>query len=56
MNFFSLTNLAKVLSHEIGHTILTDLNPTSQEKDGGHGSEHDEISQELLKMIEASSE
>lgn len=45
-----------MLSHEVGHAILTDINPVSQKKDGGHGFEHDEISQELLKLIETSSE
>lgn len=53
---FSLTNLAQVLAHEIGHTILTDTNPVSQEINGGHGNEHDQISQEILKLIKTSSE
>jgi len=53
---FNLTNLAKVLAHELGHTILTDINPASQEINGGHGKEHDQIFQELLKMIETSPE
>jgi hypothetical protein len=45
-----------VLAHEIGHAILTDTNPASREKEGGHGSEHDKISRELLKLIEVSPE
>jgi predicted SprT family Zn-dependent metalloprotease len=53
---FNLSNLIKVISHELGHAILTDTQPKTQEKDGGHGKEHDEISEKILKMIEISPE
>jgi predicted SprT family Zn-dependent metalloprotease len=53
---FGLTNLAKVLAHELAHAILTDTNPKSQETNGGHGKEHDQISQEISKTIENSPE
>lgn len=53
---FDLNNLARVLAHELGHAILTDTQPETQEIDGGHGKEHDQISQKILKMVEASPE
>jgi Zn-dependent peptidase ImmA (M78 family) len=53
---FNLNNLAKVLAHELGHAILTDTQPKTQEINGGHGKEHDKITEELLKMIEKSEE
>lgn len=53
---FNLNNLTKVISHELGHAILTDTNPKTQEINGGHGKEHDEISEKILKMIESSKE
>jgi hypothetical protein len=53
---FGLTNLAKVLAHELAHAILTDTQPETQEIDGGHGKEHDKICQEISKTIENSPE
>jgi predicted SprT family Zn-dependent metalloprotease len=53
---FSLNNLIKVLAHELGHAILTDAQPETQEINGGHGKEHDQISEKILKMIETSPE
>jgi len=44
------------LAHELGHTILTDTKPETQEINGGHGKEHDKISEELIKLIEKSEE
>ena len=51
-----MTSLAKVLARELAHTILTDTDPKSQETNGGHGQEHDQVSQEVLKVIEVSPE
>jgi hypothetical protein len=51
-----VVNLAQILSHEIGHAILTDTQPETQEINGGHGKEHDQISEKILKMIETSPE
>jgi len=45
-----------VLTHELGHAILTDTQPKTQEIDGGHGKEHDKICEELIKLIEESEE
>ena len=53
---FGLTNLAKVLAHELAHAILTDTAPKTQNINGGHGKEHDQISQEISKTIENSPE
>jgi hypothetical protein len=44
------------LVHELGHAILTDTQPKTQEVNGGHGKEHDKACEELIKLIEASEE
>ncbi len=49
--YFNTESLAEVITHELGHAILTDTNPKSQEINGGHGKEHDKISSELLKLL-----
>jgi hypothetical protein len=51
-----LDNLIKVLAHEIGHAILTDTQPKTQEINGGHGKEHDKTCEGLIKLIEKSEE
>ena len=53
---FNLDNLIRVLAHELGHAILTDTHPKTQEIDGGHEKEHDKICEELIKLIEESEE
>jgi hypothetical protein len=53
---FNLNNLIRVLAHELGHAILTDTQPETQEINGGHGKEHDKTSEELIKLIEKSEE
>ena len=53
---FNLDNLIRVLAHELGHTVLTDTKPETQEINGGHGKEHDKISEEIIKLIEKSEE
>jgi hypothetical protein len=49
--YFNAGSLAEVVCHELGHAILTNTNPKTQEINGGHGQEHDQISQELLKLL-----
>src|SRR6266536_711178 len=56
INLFGLENLVKVLAHELSHTILTDLEPKSQECDGGHGTKHDEYMKKFLDLISKSLE
>jgi len=53
---FNLENLIKVLAHELGHAILTDTQPETQEINGGHGEEHDKICEEIIKLIKNSEE
>lgn len=53
---FGLDNLIRVLAHELGHVILTDTQPKTQEINGGHGKEHDQIQTKILKLIETSPE
>jgi len=53
---FNLENLIKVLAHELGHAILTDTQPETQEINGGHGKEHDKICEKIIKLIKNSEE
>jgi hypothetical protein len=53
---FNAENLLKVLVHELGHAILTDTQPETQEINGGHGKEHDKVQAEMVKLIETSPE
>ena len=48
---FNLDNLIKVMAHELAHTLLTDLEPQSQEVNQGHGKKHDEYTQKFLDLI-----
>jgi hypothetical protein len=54
--YFNTESLAEVITHELGHAILTDTQPKTQEINGGHGKEHDKISGELLKLLKSFSE
>jgi len=54
--FFSLKSLIEVIAHELTHAILTDIQPETQEINGGHGKEHDKVCEELIKLIEKSEE
>lgn len=54
--YFDGEGLVEVLTHELGHAILTDTQPETQEINGGHGKEHDQISQELLNLLKDFSE
>jgi hypothetical protein len=35
----------------LAHAILTDLDPKSQEINGGHGKKHDEYTEKLRKLL-----
>jgi len=43
--------LVEVVCHELAHAILTDLDPKSQETNGGHGKKHDEYTEKLKKLL-----
>jgi hypothetical protein len=49
---FNFSAFTQVLAHEIVHTILTDFFPKEEE----HGELHKKLVEEMVKMIEASSE
>lgn len=49
--YFNVESLIEVIAHELGHAILTDTQPKTQEVNGGHGKEHDKVSSELLKLL-----
>lgn len=51
--YFNTASLSEVITHELGHAILTDTNPKSQEINGGHGKEHDKVSSELLELLKS---
>jgi hypothetical protein len=55
-DLFNLANLSRVLAHELAHALLTDTQPETQETNGGHGKEHDKITEAILKMVESSEE
>jgi hypothetical protein len=55
-NYFNTESLTEVIAHELGHAILTDTQPKTQEINGGHGKEHDKITSELLKLLKSFSE
>lgn len=44
--------MVEVICHELGHAILTDIDPKSQEIKGGHGKKHDEYVGKLRKLLE----
>lgn len=51
--YFNTASLAEVIIHELGHAILTDTQPKTQEINGGHGKEHDKVSSELLELLKS---
>jgi hypothetical protein len=53
---FNTESLIEVIAHELGHAILTNTNPKSQEVNDGHGKEHDQITGELRKLLVSFSE
>ena len=50
--WFDAESLVEVFCHELGHAILTDLDPKSQDINGGHGKKHDEYTEKLRKLLE----
>jgi hypothetical protein len=48
---FNFESLTLTICHELGHAILTNTNPKTQEVNGGHGKEHDKITEELRKLL-----
>src|SRR4051794_35383992 len=54
--YFNFESLVEVIPHELAHALLTELNPKSQEIDGGHGKEHDQLTEELEKLLKTFSE
>src|SRR5437764_997248 len=49
--YFNAESLVEVISHELAHAILTDTSPKSQETNGGHGQEHDKLTEQLGKLL-----
>ena len=48
---FNTESLIEVVSHELAHAILTNTNPKSQEINGGHGKEHDKLTEQLRSFL-----
>jgi len=48
--------LVEVVCHELAHAFLTDIDPKSQEINGGHGKKHDEYTEKLRKLLVGFSE
>ena len=49
--YFNFESLVEVIPHELAHAILTNTNPASQKVNGGHGKEHDELTEELQGLL-----
>jgi hypothetical protein len=49
--YFNFESLVEVIPHELGHAILTNTNPASQKVNGGHGKAHDQLTEELQKLL-----
>lgn len=54
--YFNAESLVEVVAHELAHAILTDINPKTQEIDGGHGPEHNKLTAELGKLLKTFAE
>jgi hypothetical protein len=54
--YFNFESLVEVVPHELAHAILTNTNPPSQEIDGGHNKEHDQLIEELQKLFKTFTE
>lgn len=54
--YFNFESLVEVIPHELAHAILTNTNPASQKVNGGHGKEHDKLTEELQKLLRTFSE
>lgn len=51
IEWFNAEVLVEVICHELAHAFLTDIDPKSQEINGGHGKEHDKTTEELRKIL-----
>ena len=49
--YFNAESLVEVVSHELAHSILSNTSPKSQETNGGHGKEHDKLTEQLSKLL-----
>lgn len=49
--YFNFESLIKVICHELAHAILTNTNPASQKVNDGHSKEHDQLTEELQKVL-----
>jgi len=54
--YFNAESLVEVVAHELAHAVLTNINPKSQETNGGHGKEHDKLTAELGKILKTFAE
>jgi predicted SprT family Zn-dependent metalloprotease len=54
--YFNAESLVEVITHELAHAILTDTAPKTQNINGGHGKEHNELTEELSKLLKSFSE
>lgn len=51
VRWFNGEVLVEVICHELAHAFLTDIDPKTQEINGGHGKEHDKITEDLKKLL-----
>jgi len=49
--YFNAESLVEVVSHELAHSILSNISPKSQETNGGHGQEHNKLTEQLSKLL-----
>jgi len=56
VKWFNAEVLVEVVCHELAHAFLTDIDPKSQEINGGHGKKHDEYTEKLRKLLVGFSE
>ena len=49
--YFNAESLNEVIAHELAHAILSNIDPKSQETNGGHGKEHDKLTKQLGKIL-----
>ena len=56
VKWFNAEVLVEVVCHELAHAFLTDIDPKSQEINGGHGKKHDEYTEKLSKLLVGFSE
>jgi len=54
--YFNAESLIEVITHELAHAILTDTEPKTQKINGGHGKEHDKLTEQLSKLLKTFAE